>query len=229
MPTLSPEREAQILEAYAAHINATWAGMQRPVTADDLRVYTYYGTFNGNSVVSVFGKDWAGTADVKGVTVGGHLIAVLGSGSCDVTVFDGANIVAVEYAYERGMLLEDDLRTMLFQRLRNSYANQLYWDDPRYDSYNYDENLWGEIFDDIIIMNYYGYPEAGDVVTFWHRDTPFNEMSKLIEVAGYEFWLASGNFELLIQSNYFECLSVAYASGAISKAAVAELHARHFA
>jgi len=233
---LSAAREKQILEAYATYLNATRVsngpGRDPAITAADLTIHSHYGTFNGNDVVTVFGKDWGGTADMKYVVVDGHMIVALGSGSYDVVVFDGESIVDVHKAYELGLLKQNDLRSMVFQRLRNSYANQLYWNEN--DSSSFDEAKYAKLRDSIVVLNYYGNSESGDIVTFWYRDNDFgglrgmDDAPRTLEIAGYTFILESASLDLLIQTNWFECIKEEYERGYISKSVIENLWEKYF-
>jgi hypothetical protein len=225
IPTLNKEREERILIDFAKEVNKSNKFSSHIFTADDFSVINYFGTFNGNDVVVVFGNNWAGTADMQYIMIEGYLVAELGSGSLPLMVYDGEKFTHIREAYEQGLLKYDDLRTMAFRRLRLFYARQL----NGYSWGNLGESARIARANNVMILNYYGHSSHGEIVTFGLRNRTISNTAKTIEVAGYRFTLPSSCMDILIRWNWFECISTAYyEKGAVSKRAISELYAKYF-
>jgi len=226
---LSEEREAEILRAYARFLNADRSWLSS-VKANDLYLSNYHGTYNGFDVVTVWKKDWVMNAVMNYIEIEGYLVAALPSGSLDVMVYTGNTFVEIREAYEQGFLKYEDLRAMTFQRLRRSYAMQLYWESVNYNYGNeINQSKLAEILDDVIVLNYYGYYNyyGQEIVTMWRKSQPMDYLIKEFEIAGYKFTLSSTSLNLQV-AGYFNDLADEYEWGSIPKSLIAELYQKHF-
>lgn len=104
---LSAEVEAALLESYAAFKEYSWWG--NAITADDLMIMSYFGTYNGHEVVVIFSKMWMMTADMQFIHLAGYTIS-LGSGSLELVVHKDGMFTEIRQAYAQGMLTADDIR-----------------------------------------------------------------------------------------------------------------------
>jgi hypothetical protein len=106
---LTPQTERKLLENYAAFQSHTW--WDRPITADDLMIYKYFGTFNGYEVVIIYLKDGIMTMDMQYIHLAGYTITV-GSGSLSLMVHVDGTFIHITEAFEQGYLSADDIRVI---------------------------------------------------------------------------------------------------------------------
>jgi len=87
------------------------------MTAEDLEIMYYFGTFNGCEAVVIFPKQNMMTADMQYIEIAGHTIA-LGSGSLQLVVHDNGRFVPIRDAYEQGLISEKDIEIIAGQTYR---------------------------------------------------------------------------------------------------------------
>jgi hypothetical protein len=104
--SLSADADMQIRENYAAFMMYQFWG--HPITADELTVYRYFGTFGGREAVVIYPKDWAMTDDMLYIDIAGYRIT-LESGSLSLVVHDNGKFVPIREAYEQGLLIDEDI------------------------------------------------------------------------------------------------------------------------
>ncbi|MCL2637574.1 MAG: hypothetical protein FWD48_04310 [Oscillospiraceae bacterium] len=104
---LTAEADLKIRENYLAFNGGTWRGTA--MTAEDLEIMYYFGTFGGREAVVIFPKQYAMTADMQYIEIAGYTIA-LGSGSLQLVVHDNGKFVPIREAYEQGLLTAEDIR-----------------------------------------------------------------------------------------------------------------------
>ncbi|MCL2679442.1 MAG: leucine-rich repeat domain-containing protein [Dehalococcoidia bacterium] len=215
-PELSNELIEQMFRDYAKYLNNT-GNSHSNITPDMLYINAYYGTFNGNIVVSVWGKEWAGTADMNPYVIEGYLVAELGSGSQSVMVYTGDTFVGIYEAYGQGLLNYQDIRAMAFSLIRSRYVWRLREIDKIEVSFN-----------DVGVVKYYGKHNGHEIVAMGFMDTNLAEEAKEIEVAGYVFKLPAGSVNLFYTYGYFEDLAHAYERSGLTKETIVSLYAKHF-
>jgi len=215
-PKLSNELKEQMLRDYAKYLNNT-DNYHRNVTPDVLYISNYFGTFNGNIVVTIWGEGWFGTDDIYSCVIEGYLVAELGSGSHSVVVYTGDTFVRVHEAYEQKLLTYEDIRAMAFSLIRSRYV----WRLREIDKIGVD-------FNDVVVVEYYGKHNGHEIVAMGFTGTNLAEKSKKIEVAGYIFELPVGSMNLFYTYGYFWDLAYAYETGYLTKGTIVSLYAKHF-
>jgi hypothetical protein len=221
-------RETEILRAYAAWLNAaarqSWLG-GGSVKADELYIRTYYGRFNGYDVVTVYGKDWGGTDDMKPIVIEGHMVAELTSGSFDVMVYTGETFVEIQEAYKQGLLRYNDLRTMTLQRIRRSCAFTLYWSRIG-GTGTFNQEAFNAIYNNVRISHYFGSFGGIEVVIMYENDVIPPPGTEYADIAGFRFLLGSGQTMKIV--GHFDDLKAEYERGHVPKGIIEEIYARFF-
>ena len=213
-PPFSSQLSEKICEAYAKFHNANpqrWGG--NSVTADDLYVSSYLGTFNGNDVVSVWNYDYAFPM-TKNIRIEGYLVGR----DYEIMVYDGKTFVEIGQAYKQGLLKYQDIQTMAFMEIRISHSMRM--------SFGPVTNL--DVIEDLMVLYYYKNSKSWEIATIASRTKPLRDLSKVIEVAGYSFALPSIDLDILVYSSSAICISEAYKQGLLSKNEIAEIHGKYF-
>jgi hypothetical protein len=215
MTVLSPEREAQMLHDYARYLTEM-QGREPPADLayleelqEELYVYGYYGTFNGNSVVTIWGRYWAAQQALGGWSADGYAVVQTDSSSIIGMVYDGETFVPIQEAYEQGMFSAADVRTMAFWQIRREYAAHL--------PHLYDIEA---AFDDVVIYGYYDHRFAA--LGFRNPDP-----AKQIEAAGFTFDLPSGSRNIYALGHFYDIES-GYEQGWLAFEEIEQLYERHF-
>lgn len=114
--SLSAARSRQILESYADYLVGIW-DMEQVLTADDLMIIYYFGTYNGNEVVVIYPRDWGATADMQYISIlsdDGEITIALGSGSYELMVHNNGTFYEITTAHRNGLLTMDDIRHIAY-------------------------------------------------------------------------------------------------------------------
>jgi Ca2+-binding EF-hand superfamily protein len=101
---LTPEADLRLRENYAVFRADRLGGL----TAEDLMVMYYFGTFGGREVAVIFPKNGIMTMDMQYIHLAGYTIP-LGSGSLELMVHDNGTFVPIEDAYEQGLINAEDI------------------------------------------------------------------------------------------------------------------------
>lgn len=101
---LSENEADKLREDFAKYISKSWPG----VTADDIFIMGYYGTYNGNEVVIMYGTDYEMTDDEQEINVAGYTI-YLPSGSLQLLLHKDSSFIDIRDAYHHGYLTEEDI------------------------------------------------------------------------------------------------------------------------
>ena len=87
--------------------------MWNNVSAENLYVKSYYGTYNGNEVVIVWCNDMDCTDDIQEINIAGFKME-LGSGSYELLLHKNGSFVALEEAYNKGCLSKADIEKICY-------------------------------------------------------------------------------------------------------------------
>lgn len=108
-PALTPltDRQKQtLLDDFIGYKDGKggWQG----ITAEDLKVRSYYGTYNGCEAVIIWCDEMECTDDIHDIIIAGHTIS-LSSGSFELLLHRDGTFIGVEDAYKDGYLSEPDI------------------------------------------------------------------------------------------------------------------------
>ncbi|MGN0695418.1 MAG: hypothetical protein ACI4J5_01485 [Oscillospiraceae bacterium] len=105
----SDDRIAALKKDFAAYKSGVW----KDLSADDMAIICYYGTYNGCEVVIMYPMLGAMTDDMQYIEVGGYTITV-GSGSFELLLHKGSTFIGIEEAYASGYLSDEDIAAIAF-------------------------------------------------------------------------------------------------------------------
>ncbi|MBP3856144.1 MAG: hypothetical protein IK990_11110 [Ruminiclostridium sp.] len=88
---------------------AGWNG----VTADDLTLVAYYGTYKNGEVVIIYGKDREFTDDYWEYDIGGYTVSV-SSGSFELLLHNNGTFIDIREAYKQGLLTRSDIEMIAY-------------------------------------------------------------------------------------------------------------------
>ncbi|MCL2108211.1 MAG: hypothetical protein FWH20_02565 [Oscillospiraceae bacterium] len=111
---LTDEVDLAIRESYVEFLGGELHG--REITAEDLEILHYFGTYNDYQIVVVYPKGGIATADMQFIHLGGHEIA-LGSGSFRLMAHKDGEFTPIQDAYEAGYITDENVRFIAFYNL----------------------------------------------------------------------------------------------------------------
>ncbi|MDE5860367.1 MAG: hypothetical protein K2H23_08325 [Oscillospiraceae bacterium] len=198
-------------------------------TMDDVSILKYYGTYNSGEVVVMYPKGYDMTDDENEFTVK-YWEYCLSSGSLKIFLHRDGTFTEIGEAYENGWLTNKDMKTIEYynhnedktperiswvygplgsiqasreRKIRGDYAKQQ------------SEKLgWDMDYTDVSVIEYYGTCKNGELVVMNVNEMEHTSDMKYLNVAGYEFALSSGQFDIhLYKDGEFVELSEAYKKG----------------
>ncbi|MCL2054486.1 MAG: hypothetical protein FWG90_08685 [Oscillospiraceae bacterium] len=101
---LSPEAEFIMRGDFAAYKADVWSGL----TADDITLIGYYGSYNGGSVVILYPRDYPVTHDIQYMEVAGYTLTIT-SGSFELLFYKDSSFMGIGEAYALGYLTDYDI------------------------------------------------------------------------------------------------------------------------
>lgn len=105
-----PENRVQALkEDFVKYKSDVWNGL----SADDMAIISYFGTYNGCEVVIMYPMLGAATSDMQYIEVGGYTITV-GSGSFEILLHKDNSFIGIKEAYDAGYLSDEDIAAIAF-------------------------------------------------------------------------------------------------------------------
>ena len=112
LTALTDEQENKLKEDFAVYRSYIWTEAQ----SEEMFVMSYYGTYNGNEVVVMWGSGYDRTADLKEVTVGDRTF-MLTSGSYEILLHKDSGFIDINTAYSERYLTDEDIEAIYY------YAN----------------------------------------------------------------------------------------------------------
>lgn len=106
---LSDERVKALKEDFIKYKSDVW----KDLSANDMAIISYYGTYNGCEVVIMYPMLGAMTDDMQYIEVGGYTITV-GSGSFELLLHKDNTFIGIKEAYEAGYLSDEDIAAIAF-------------------------------------------------------------------------------------------------------------------
>lgn len=106
---LPDDRVKALKEDFAKYKADVW----KDLSADDMAMISYFGTYNGCEVVIMYPMLGAMTDDMQYIEVGGHTITV-GSGSFELLLHKDNTFIGIEEAYKLGYLSDEDIAAIAF-------------------------------------------------------------------------------------------------------------------
>lgn len=91
------------------------SGKWKDVSADDMVIRYYYGTYNGCEVVVIYPDGYGETDDENSYFLNGYKI-VLPSGSLELLLHKDSTFIDIYTAYSEGLLSDDDLAEMFYRQ-----------------------------------------------------------------------------------------------------------------
>lgn len=200
-----------------------------PLTADDVSILKYYGTYNGCEVVVMYPKGLERTADEIDIVVGDWQLS-LPSGSLDIFLHKDGTFLKISEAYEKGLLTKSDMKAIAYYNQHEEKISQLspwqFSDLPPIDASRerkiradyaklQSEKLGWELeYPDVSVGAYYGTYNGREVVVMYVNEKAYTADMKYFNLAGYEFALSSGELDIHVYKNgEFIELSEAYKTG----------------
>ncbi len=103
---LTEEEKQTLFEDFIGYKDGKggWQG----ITAEDLSVKKYYGTYNGCEAVVIWCDDIVCTDDIQDISIAGHTVS-LPSGSYELLLHRDGTFISVKDAYDHGYLSESDI------------------------------------------------------------------------------------------------------------------------
>lgn len=128
---LSAEAEKNLREDFFAVFALEYPNWT-DLTADDMSIEYYYGTYDSGEVVVMYPKGFAYTDDIKYYSVAGYDF-YLPSGSFEITLHKDSEFISLDEAYDSGYLTDDDMEEIYFHsQINYPYA----YTDPVYDIFD---------------------------------------------------------------------------------------------
>lgn len=128
---LSAEAEQKLREDFFtvfASEHPSWTDL----TADDMSIEYYYGTYDSGEVVVIYPVAFGYTDDLKYYSVAGYDF-YLPSGSFEITLHKGSEFIPIDEAYDSGYLTDADMEEIYFcSQVNYPYA----YTDSVYDVYD---------------------------------------------------------------------------------------------
>ncbi|MGN1415760.1 MAG: hypothetical protein ACI4XF_02885 [Oscillospiraceae bacterium] len=106
---LSDDRVKALKEDFIKYKSDVW----KDLSADDMAIISYYGTYNGCEVVIMYPMLGIMTDDMQYIEVGGQTITV-GSGSFELLLHKDSSFIGIEEAYASGYLSDEDITAIAF-------------------------------------------------------------------------------------------------------------------
>ena len=111
---LSEDAYKKLCKDYAGSVRGD--GIWSDLTADDISVVYYYGTYDSGEVVVMYPVEFAYTCDMNYFSVAGYDFA-LPSGSYEITLHMDKEFIPLAEAYELGHLSDSDMEEIYCQAL----------------------------------------------------------------------------------------------------------------
>lgn len=106
---LPDERVQALKEDFVKYKSDVW----KDLSADDMAIINYFGTYNGCEVVIMYPALGAATSDMQYIEVGGYTI-IVGSGSFEILLHKDSSFIGIKEAYEAGYLSDEDIAAIAF-------------------------------------------------------------------------------------------------------------------
>ena len=235
---LTDETRVTLLADYAKFIK--W---RDGITAYDVRVVYYYGTYDSGEVVVMYGYD-AATDDVNYFSAGGYDF-YLPSGSYEVTLHTGLEFIPLDEAYQSGYLSDSDMEEIHYHaenseviqpylKLKKPVLEPLTRETEKKIKEDYavyyarqrgrDQPGPGTSAGNMTVVEYYGTYDSGEVAVVYKKGIHDDGGNDFI-VGGYAFSLPSGDMDITLHINStFILLKEAYGSGYLSDKDMMEIH-----
>lgn len=111
-PALTPltiDENLKLKEDFAKYKSSVWTNP----TSDEMTVMNYYGKYNGNEVVVMYGMEYQMTDDMKEVNVGKYTFT-LPSGSLEILLHIDNDFIDIQTAYAIGYLSDEDIAAIYY-------------------------------------------------------------------------------------------------------------------
>jgi len=111
-PALTPltiDENEKLKEDFAKYKSSVWTNP----TSDEMAVMNYYGKYNGNEVVVMYGIEYEMTDDMKEVNVGKYTFE-LPSGSLEILLHTDNDFIDIQTAYATGYLSDEDIAAIYY-------------------------------------------------------------------------------------------------------------------
>ena len=222
--------QEEYLEIYKK-ANPDLAAIQK-MTAEDILIQDYYGTYSGYAIVQIFFKDVEMRFDEVSIRIGRYEFLFNSSTAPYFFAYKDSEFIPVKDAYEMGLLTANQLSTIriqfgaeqkwlepgkkLEQELKNAFWNYLgdEQNDPDYK------------FENIIVDEYYGNYNGYDIALMFFNNLVTTCDSGEVEIAGYPFtFYSSGVTRFFLAYKDGEMLKVkdAYEQGLLRKEDIIDL------
>ncbi len=229
---LSEDAEKSLKEDFLTYSSEKWTG----VTASDMFIYYYYGTYNGCEAVVMYNRNSAMNDSEKIISVAEYQL-ILPSGSLEILLHKDGTFINVNEAYDNGVITASDVKMMKYYE-ETKQANQQFTNSiPKneheelkplatervkqicedYAEFLSDENKTLNE-EDVFVFDYYGTYNDGEVVVMNRYDIPTANEEKEITIAGYTMILSSTDFNIYLHRNStFIDINSAYETGHLNE------------
>ena len=109
LEALSEQADLKLRDDFAVYMSDMWGEL----TASDMIVMYYYGTYDGCEVVVMYGREYSMTDDMNIISVAGQEIS-LPSGSLSVLVHKDSTFIDINDAYDQGYLSTADIKAIKY-------------------------------------------------------------------------------------------------------------------
>lgn len=207
----------------------------KKVTAYDVRIVYYYGTYDSGEVVVLIPA--YSHKNEKNFSVAGYDFN-LSSESYKMVLHTDSSFIPLDEAYESGYLSDSDIKEIHYHAENSDItqpylklkapANILLTDEAeqklRKDcaKFRHGSDMGA---DNIDVVYYYGTYDSGEVVVMCGFLEPIAHFEKYFSVAGYEFYLYTCSFDIMLHtdSTFIE-INEAYESGLLSDKDMMEIN-----
>ncbi|MCH5195048.1 MAG: hypothetical protein J1F11_13905 [Oscillospiraceae bacterium] len=228
---LSREAEQKLREDYRKLMEETY---DREI-GYDVPIRYYYGTYSKGEVV-VMDTYYGATDDENHFSVGDYEF-YLPSGSYQMTLHMGSEFIPISEAYESGYVTDDDAAKIYY------YSENSVFTDPvpeplseeadrklREDFAEFENKKFKRsslTADKVSVTHFYGTYDNGEVVVMYENEGTYTTDTKHYSVAGYDFYLSSGSFEIMLHNDSaFIPIDEAYQSGLLDDSDIEKIYYR---